>query len=125
MTVLDAKGVQDKTDALYCLLDDAVRTHFLTVKSKMHNRDKPWMTPQIKSLISERQAAFAAGDTTKWHSLRNKVKRNIEKATLVFYADRLRHLQKIDSENWHKQIKVMTRNGNAELGIYIPNVVLQ
>ena len=42
---------------------------------KIHQTDKPWITPLIKKLIAKRQAAFAAENTLRWRELRNRVKR--------------------------------------------------
>ena len=39
-----------------------------------------------------------------------------------YYADRVRHLQKTDSKNWHRQVKVMTRNSSTDVCIQVPDV---
>ncbi len=120
--VLAAPTVQEKTDVFYGMMDKAVDTHFPKVTKKRHSTDKPWMTPKIKKLIAERQTAYINGETTKWKSLRNQIKRLIEQAKTSYYADRVRHLQQNDSKSWHRQIKVMTRNDTSETSIHVPGV---
>ena len=66
--------------------------HLLTKRIHIHNSDKPWITPYIKNLISERQTAFAQSDSIKWCKLRNKVKREIELAKVKHNAERVRDL---------------------------------
>ena len=63
-------------------------------KDPIHNSDKPWITPYIKNLISERQTAFAQSDSIKWRKLRNKVKCEIEPAKVKYNAERVRELLK-------------------------------
>ena len=69
-----------KTDALYRVLNTGIDLYLPTKTVKIHQTDKPWITPLIKKLISQRQAAFAAGNTLRWRELRNRVKREIEKS---------------------------------------------
>ena len=80
------------------------------------------MTQKIKNLISDRQAAFMQGNTAEWKILRNKIKRLIEQAKTKYYADRVRHLQKTDSKNWHRQVKVITRNSSTDVCTQVPDV---
>ena len=81
--ILNSTGTQEKTDAFYRLLNKAVDSHFPKVIKRLCVSDKPWMTPKIKKLISVRQAAFAVGDSNKWRTLRNKVKREIVTAKTI------------------------------------------
>ncbi|CAH1244450.1 FCGBP [Branchiostoma lanceolatum] len=46
----------------------------------MHNKDKPWLKPEIKDMIRRRQKAFSHNKTTLWKYLRNKVNREVKKA---------------------------------------------
>ena len=62
------------------------------------------------------------GNINKWKVLRDKVKRLIERTKIKYYADRVRHLQKTDSKNWHRQVKDMTRNNSTEVCIQVPDV---
>ena len=120
--VMNTYGVQAKTDTFYAQLNDAIETHFPLVTVKHHESDKPWITQKIKNLIRERQTAFIKGNTTEWKFLRNKIKRLIEQTKMNYYAERVRHLQKTDSKNWHRQVKVMTRNCSNETCIQVPGV---
>ena len=40
---------------------------------KLHNKDKPWITPEYKDLIAKRQVAFHQGDRSLYCKLRNQV----------------------------------------------------
>lgn len=61
--------------------------HLPTKRIYIHNNDKPWITPKIKTLISDRQRAFVKNDSTKWRKLRNKVIRSIEHAKVKYNAE--------------------------------------
>ena len=43
-------------------LNSATNVLFPTKVIKIHNSDKPWMSPSLKQLILERQRAFYSGD---------------------------------------------------------------
>ena len=90
--------------------------HLPTKRIHIHNSDKPWITPYIKNLISERRTAFAQSDSIKWRKLRNKVKREIEQAQVKYNAERVRDLQKTEPRTWHPRIKSML---NSTLKILI------
>ena len=89
---------------------------------RKHSNDKLRLNYKIKKLIDIRQRAFAAGNTSQWKQLRNRVQREIKKAKTDYYANRVRHLQKIDSRQWHRQIKFMTSNTKSEVNIPVPGV---
>ncbi|XP_072022450.1 uncharacterized protein [Amphiura filiformis] len=57
--VLNATSTQDKADAFYFTVHEAIERHFPTKVVKLHTSDKPWITPEIKNLIQKRQVAFA------------------------------------------------------------------
>ena len=44
----------NKADALYSILKEGMDVHLPTKRINIHNSDKPWITPYIKNLISER-----------------------------------------------------------------------
>ena len=67
---------------MYRVLNTGIDLYLPTKTVKIHQTDKPWITPLMKKLISQRQAAFATGNTLKWRELRNRVKREIEKSVL-------------------------------------------
>ena len=97
--------------------------HLPTKRIHIHNSDKPWITPYIKNLISERQTAFAQSDSIKWRKLRNKVKREIELAKVKYNAERVRVLQKTEPHKWHQRIKGMLNSTVSDLHMNIPGIV--
>ena len=65
----------------------------------IHNSDKPWITPYIKNLISERQTTFAQSDSIKWCKLRNKVKREWNKLKLSTMLKEIETFKKLSYTN--------------------------
>jgi hypothetical protein len=61
---------------------------------KIDSSDKPWITSEIKSLISKRQTAWAAGNNLMFRFYRNKVNALCKKARLI------KLLQQSDSRKW-------------------------
>lgn len=120
--VYESKCTQDKTNAMYSIIKEGMDMHLPTKRIRIHNTDKPWITPHIKKLISERQKAFAQNDTIKWRKLRNEVKREIEKAKIKYNAERVRGLQKTEPRKWHQRIKCMLNLTNSELYMQIPGL---
>ncbi|XP_072016828.1 uncharacterized protein [Amphiura filiformis] len=120
--VFEANNTQEKVDAFYEHLNSAMESFFPHVKVKNHDNDKKWITPRIKKLIRERQAAFLAEDKTQWRQLRNKVQREIAKAKINYHANSVRNLQHKDPRKWHQQIKVMTNDTKAEHNIHVPGI---
>ncbi|XP_072048885.1 uncharacterized protein [Amphiura filiformis] len=120
--VTNARGTQDKADALYGYLDNAVESLFPMKTIKIHSNNKPWVNSKITKLIELRQRAFTPQRTTEWRRLRNRVQREIFKAKTNYYANRVRHLQKTDPRKWHQQVKLMTNNNKSEVNIPIPGV---
>ena len=96
--------------------------HLPTKRIHIHNSDKPWITPYIKNLISERQTAFAQSDSNKWRKLRNKVKREIELAKVKYNVERVRDLQKTEPRKWHQRIKGMLNSTVSDLHMNIPGI---
>ena len=92
------------------------------VTVKCNSNDKPWINKKIKALIHSRQEAFSSGNVTVYKKLRNKVKREIEKSKVNYYANRVCNLQTIEPRKWHQEIRTMTRNVKSDLCIPVPGV---
>ena len=102
--------------------------HFPIKYVKCHPTDKPWITPQIKQLIKERQVAFHSGDTNLWRRLRFKVKSEIGKSKKNFYADKVCRLKHSDARKWWSLVNRMTgrkSNSDSVLSIQADNKTLQ
>ena len=89
---------------------------------KVYHNDKPWMSQKVKALLKKRQAAFKSGKDNVYNKIRNKVQREIKKAKVNFYANRVRILQQTNPRKWHQQIKSMTGNTKSELRIPVQGV---
>ena len=78
------------------LFQDVISTgldHFLPCKVvKIHDRDKPWITPSYKQLIKSRQKAFFQKDDKLYHQLRNRAFREGKKLKSAFLRNKLEHL---------------------------------
>jgi hypothetical protein len=71
----------------------------------IHQEDKPFITGRIKTLIVNRDKAFAKGDKQKFTSLRNKVRDEIKKEKQKFYRVKVKPLQSNNPKDWWKSIK--------------------
>ncbi|XP_054755282.1 uncharacterized protein LOC129261248 [Lytechinus pictus] len=120
--VLSAVHVNDKCNAFYSILNPLIETYFPTQTVKLHNQDKPWITPSIKSLIQQRQAAFASGEMCEWRRLRNRIIREIKHAKYDFYNNRVRKLKSSNPASWYKQIRAMTSGRNASPLLHIEGI---
>ena len=67
---------------------------------KIDSSDKPWITSEIKSLISKRQTAWAAGNNLMFRFYRNKVNALCKKARLNYYNKSIAGVQQSDSRKW-------------------------
>ena len=80
------------------------------------------MLQKVKDLLKKRQVAFKSGKDKVYNKLHNKVQREIKKAKINFYANRVRILQQTNPRKWHQQIKSMTGNTKSELRIPVQGV---
>ena len=120
--VLKAENTQQKADALYRSFQGAVDRLFPMQTIKIHSNNKPWMSQKVKSLVKQRQIAFRSSKVEVYKKLRNKVQREIEKAKVNFYANRVCILQETNPRKWHQQIKSMTGNTKSDLRIPVQGV---
>jgi len=52
----------------------------------LSNRDKPWMTPVLKDIITKRWNAYKSRDYNKYEHLKSKVKEEIQKSKRRYYS---------------------------------------
>ena len=58
---------------------------FLPAKTvKLHEKDKPWVTPEVKKIVEARQKAFHDGKSSHYRRLRNQVNREPKKLRSTF-----------------------------------------
>ncbi|XP_063966074.1 uncharacterized protein LOC135156759 [Lytechinus pictus] len=115
--VLIDDNVQSACDTFYNQLDSHMNQYFPIKKVKIHHRDKPWVTPYLKSLIRKRQDAFVQGDKARWKLLRNQVQREIRNLKTEFYIGRVKHLKDENPASWYKHIKLLTGNRSPPLEV--------
>ena len=96
--VLSAEDVDDK--ALENAMDDTMPLKTVRV----HPSDKPWMTPQIKILISDRQRAYTRGDQKRYNQLKAKIYRLIANAKQKSYQDKAQDLRHTHPGKWYRSI---------------------
>jgi len=75
----EEQNVDEKVYKLYDFLNAAIK-EIPKRTVIMKSNDEPWITPLVKSLISERWAAYKANNFIKYEHLKNKVKVEILKA---------------------------------------------
>ena len=78
--ILNTNSCQAKVDAFYSLVHCAIKYNFHLKIIKRHNNDKPWMTDQIKNIMTQRQRAFAEGNRHQFHCMSKRVIREINAA---------------------------------------------
>ncbi|KAI8497686.1 hypothetical protein Bbelb_243380 [Branchiostoma belcheri] len=112
----------DKCSAFYSTLSSAIEKHFPSKIVRLHERDKPWMTPALKAMILLRQKAFREHNLPEVKRLRNKISHNIKLLKTTFYRQKIQGLKKADPRKWYRAIKDMGNMGKGQLNIDIPGV---
>ena len=81
-------------------LNSAVDRFFPSKVIRIHNSDKPSMTPALKKLIYQRQKAFHSGNSDLWRHYRLKVRNDIGVKKREYYSTKVQHLKSSDSRKW-------------------------
>lgn len=89
-------SVDDLASSFTIQLTDAVNRILPAKTIKLRRRDKPWITPELKLMIKDRQKAFHSGNILTWCSLKYKVQQKIAKRKKSFYKNKVQHLKKDD-----------------------------
>ena len=71
---------------------------------KIHETDRPWVSTQLKQLITRRQKAFTSGNQP-FKILRNKVNRERKRCRKVYYENKVKDLQDSKPRNWWREVK--------------------
>ena len=119
--VIEAQTTQVKCDEFYSILNRALDEYFPTGTVRVHLKDKPWITTEIKLLIKQRQLFFNQGDNRAWKKCRNKIIRCIKTAKNNFYHNRVLQLKHENPASWYRNIKLMTSStAKSDVFISIP-----
>ena len=97
-----------KLSAFQTLLSYAVDTFFPLRKIKQHPTDKPWITPELKILIQQRQQAMFK-DPLVFKNLRNKINRLCNRLRSSFFASKVENCE--NTASWWKSIKQLALIG--------------
>ena len=89
-------------------LNSAVDRLFPSKVIRIHNSDKPWMTPALKKLIYQRQKAFHSGNLDLWRHYRLKVRNDIGVKKRAYYTNKVQHLKSSDSRKWWDCVNQMS-----------------
>ena len=81
-------------------LNSAVNQIFPKKVVKIHNSDKPWLTPILKQLIIERQKAFYSGENDLWRFYLRKVRNEISSRKRSFYSNKVQNLKSSNPRKW-------------------------
>ena len=84
---------------------------FPLIKITVTDNEKPWITPKIKELISQRQRAHAAKNYDKRNHLAKKVKVEIKKARTDYCKSKADKFLKTDPKEWYHHISNIISNG--------------
>jgi hypothetical protein len=87
------------------IVNNIINEHLPWKQIKIDSSDKPWITSEIKSLISKRQTAWAAGNYLMFRFCRNKVNALCKKARLNYYNKSIAGVQQSDSRKWWSAVK--------------------
>ncbi|XP_066296186.1 uncharacterized protein [Branchiostoma lanceolatum] len=117
-----ADNTQEKSSAFYTTLLSAVDSFFPVKTVRIHKQDKPWINPHLKTLIRDRQRAFAEGNRPKWKHLRNKISKNIQSSKKAFYRNKIEPLKTTDPRKWYNAIKEITNCSKGQLCVEVPGV---
>ena len=100
---------KEKFKYFYQNLHEAVERFLPVCPHRVHSSDKPWMTSQIKALISKRQRCLAKHrkDSPLCKSLQNKVQRSVQYTKWVFYDGKVKHLRESNASKWWKDVKYL------------------
>ena len=79
--------------------------------SKMSHNDKPWMTPQIKSLLRIKRVTFNRfGTNSQYKKIRNKLAATIKRSKKQFYRKKVEVLHGKNPRLWHRHVKQICGN---------------
>ena len=119
--VLSAEDFDDKVLAFNSIIKNAVDDTMPLKTVRVHPSDKPWMTPQIKVLIRDRQRAYTRGDQGKYNQLKAKISRLIANAKQKFYQDKAKDLRHTNPGKWYRSIYAMTGADQQHADITAPS----
>ncbi|XP_028515119.1 uncharacterized protein LOC110239869 [Exaiptasia diaphana] len=98
-------------DELECALREAILTGLDIImpleRVRLHTKDAPWMTPELKSLIIKRQKYYHqfGASSIQYRFYRNLVNRKRKCCKAKFYESKIQHLKDNDPKRWWSEVK--------------------
>ena len=88
-SVLNISGTDEKVNTFLHITNNMISEYFPERTVRMHSKDKPFMTPKIKHLISKRNMAFKRKNIKCVKKLRSQISAEIKKAKIFFYENKV------------------------------------
>ena len=95
----------DKFHYFSFIVNGIVNQYLPMKRIKLDSSDKPWVTTEIKRLISKRQAAWNSGNNIMFHLYRNKVNMLCKRARSRFYNSNVADCFESNPHKWWSNIK--------------------
>ena len=110
--------VQLQADFFYSTLLSIIDTYAPIREFVRKGNDKPWITPEFKSLILERDSAFKKRDDAVYKHLRNQVNRLRCVLQRRYYNKQVDSLKKTDQHKWWNWIKNICGLGDSSNSVF-------
>ena len=98
---------EDKLQFFTTTVNSLLENHLPLRLMKANSSDKPWITMEIKDLISKGQDAWAAGKNEKFRFYRNKINAVCKKARSANYHSNIADVQQCKSCKWWLTTKLL------------------
>jgi len=88
---------QEMIDYFYSFILHLLNLYMPTIRSSSNNFDKPWVTPEFRNLVKQRQRAYMSSQKSLYCKLRNKVQRLAASPRKQYYTKKIEQLHSADS----------------------------
>ena len=75
---------------------------------KIHRNDPPWISEELKHLITMRQRAFSPGNNVMFKFYRNKVNRTKKSCRGKYFASKFIKLKQTNQKTWGSEVKPLS-----------------
>ena len=96
---------QEKYDFFSRIILTGLNTIMPERAIKVHSNDAPWITTDLKRLITLRQRALSSGKSDLFKFYRNKVNKTRKLCRAKFFASRVNHLKEYKPKMWWSYVK--------------------
>jgi hypothetical protein len=99
-------GSCDEQFQYFSSLVDGIVDKYLPLKRiKSDSSDKPWITPEIKRLISKRQVTWNRGNKPMFRFYRNKINNLCRRARSKYYTNNVANTTQSNPRKWWSAVK--------------------